>query len=544
MKKITLCAAALLAVAAMHAQTVSFTNEDHLIGSYPTSGTETAVDMNGDHLDDYVRVSSGGVGIDFQNPDGTFTSQFFSMSIASPPTWSIAAGDMDGDGFTDLVLGNGNRVSFLWADSTDGTNISGFTYDNSDSTYIFSQRSNVVDIDNDGDLDAFVCHDVDESHPYRNDGSRNLIMDQSLIVTLDRPGNYASLWVDYDNDGDIDMFLTKCRGGASSGDPDRDNAMYTNNGDGTFTENGLDIGMRDNAQSWSTVFQDFDNDGDFDAFIVNHTDQNRFMQNDGNGNFVDIIGSTGINANDLGAWENQAADFNNDGFVDIFSELARELYLNNGDGTFTGYDLPFDEGGIGDMNNDGFLDVVRNNDLWINAGNSNNWVKTKLVGVESNIQGIGARIEIYGDWGIQIREIRSGTGFSHMSSLTGHFGLGAAASIDKLIIKWPSGNVDEYLNPDINTTHVYTEGDSPLAVTDFEINGLQLYPNPAVNSLKFSLSNLTDTEVAVYDTNGRRVLLGTIDQNNSLDVSGLNKGIYLIQLEIEGQTVSQQFIKK
>ena len=544
MNKITLCIAAVLAVSALNAQTVSFSNEDDLIGSYPTSGTEVAVDVNGDNLDDYVRVASGGVGVDYQNPDGTFTSQFYSMSIAEPPTWSIAAGDMDGDGFTDFVLGNGNRVSFLWAESSDGINVTGFTEDHSDDTYIFSQRSNVVDIDNDGDLDAFVCHDVDESHPYRNDGPRNLVMDQNLIVTLDRPGNYASLWVDYDNDGDTDMFLTKCRGGASAGDPNRDNAMYTNNGDGTFTENALDIGMRDNAQSWSTVFQDFDNDGDFDAFIVNHTDQNRFMQNDGNGNFVDIIGSTGINPNDLGAWENQAADFNNDGFVDIFSELARELYLNNGDGTFTGYDLPFDEGGIGDMNNDGFLDVVRNNDLWINSGNSNNWVKMKLIGVESNIQGIGARIEIYGDWGIQIREIRSGTGFGHMSSLTGHFGLGTASSIDKIIIKWPSGAIDEYLDPDINTMHIYTEGDAPLAVTDFEINGLQIYPNPVTTSLQFSLADLSETKVVIYDMNGRQVMTSTIGTDNSLDVSGLNKGVYVIQLEVDGKSLSRQFIKQ
>lgn len=533
-----------MASVALTAQTVSFTNEDDLIASYPTSGSEIAADMNGDLLDDYVRVASGGVGIDYQNADGTFTSQFYSMSISNPPTWSVAAGDMDGDGFLDLVLGNGSRVSFLWANSTDGVNITSFTEDDSDNTYIFSQRSNVVDIDNDGDLDAFVCHDVDESHPYRNDGSRNMVMDQGLVITLDRPGNYQSLWVDYDNDGDVDMFLTKCRGGASAGDPNRDNAMYTNNGDGTFTENALDIGMRDNAQSWSTVFQDFDNDGDFDAFIVNHTDQNRFMQNDGNGNFVDIIGSTGINPNDLGAWENQAADFNNDGFVDILSELSRELYLNNGDGTFTGYDLPFDEGGIGDMNNDGFLDVVRNNDLWINSGNSNNYFKAKLVGVASNIQGIGARVEIYGDWGVQIREIRSGQGFSHMSSSIGHFGLGTASSIDELIIKWPSGAVDQYINPDINQMNIYTEGDSPLAVTDFEINGLQLYPNPTVERLNFSLAGLSETAVSVFDINGRQVLSERIDSNNGISVATLKSGVYFANFTVEGKELNYRFIKK
>lgn len=537
-----LCAVVMLSACGLLAQPVTFVNDDHLIGSYALN-SEVAVDMNGDHLDDYVRIASGGVGIDYQNGDGTFTSQFYSMSIAEPPSWSVAAGDMDGDGFTDLVLGNGNRVSFLWANSSDGINITSFTEDHSDDTYIFSQRSNIVDIDNDGDLDAFVCHDVDESHPYRNDGGRTMTLDQSFVVTLDRPGNYASVWVDYDNDGDTDMYLTKCRGGASAGDPNRDNAMYTNNGDGTFTENALDIGMRDNAQSWSTVFEDFDNDGDFDAFIVNHTDQNRFMLNDGNGNFTDIINTTGINPGDLGAWENQTGDFNNDGFVDIFSELSKELYLNQGDNTFIGYDLPMDEGGIADMNNDGFLDVVRNNDLWINQGNSNNYVMAKLIGVESNIQGIGARVKIYGDWGVQMREVRSGQGFSHMSSLNAHFGLGAADNIDKIVVEWPSGNVDEILNPDINMLHVITEGEFPLNVTDFEINGVQAFPNPAVERLNFTLTGLADTKVSIIDINGRVILSTTIDNANGINVSSLKSGVYFANFQVENTDVNYRFIK-
>ena len=160
------------------------------------------------------------------------------MTIQNVPDWSIAAGDLDGNGYNDLVLGNGSRVSFVMANE-DGTV---YTEDASHTEYIFSQRSTMADIDNDGDLDSFVCHDVDLSHPYRNDGDGNMTLDQNLIETIDLPGNYAAIWVDYDNDGDSDMYLTKCRGGSSPGDPERDNAMYTNNGDGTFTENAEVIG--------------------------------------------------------------------------------------------------------------------------------------------------------------------------------------------------------------------------------------------------------------------------------------------------------------
>lgn len=537
MKKTVLLGLALTSLSSLVAQ-VTFTNQGAMLGDFFDS-SEIAVDMNGDNLDDYVRISSNGVGIDYQQTDGTFSSVLRAMSIQNVPNWSVAVGDIDGNGYNDMVLGNHSRVSFLIANS-DGT---AYTED-PHPEYIFSQRSTFADIDNDGDLDSFVCHDVDLSHPYRNDGNGNMVLDQTLIQTIDAPGNYAAVWVDYDNDGDMDMYLTKCKGGASPGDPHRDNAMYTNNGDGTFTENALDINMRDNAQSWSTVFEDFDNDGDFDAFIVNHDFQNRFMLNDGTGVFTDIIATTGIDPNDLGAWENQAADFNNDGFIDIFSELTKELYINNGDLTFTGQDLPFDEGAIGDLNNDGFLDVVNDGDLWINDGNSNNWVKVVLNGVESNPNGIGARIEAHGDWGVQMREIRSGQGFSHMNSLTGHFGIGTATTIDKIVITWPSGTVDEIPNPDINKQHVVTEGEFVLAVTDFQKEGISLYPNPTTDKLNFSLNGLAGTPVSVIDVNGRVVMDSTISSENALSVGTLSAGTYFVQLEIEEQLVSYKFVKR
>lgn len=537
MKNILLFSIAVLSCFTLIAQ-VSFSDRTDLIANY-NDNSEVAVDMNGDYLDDYVRVSSGGIGIDYQQPNGTFNSVFYTMNIQNPPNWSVAAADIDGNGFNDLVLGNGSRVSFLFANAT-GDDYSEMTFPE----YIFSQRSNIVDIDNDGDLDAFVCHDVDESHPYRNDGNQNMVFDQSLIETLDLAGNYASLWVDFDNDGDTDMYLTKCRQGSTPGDPERTNAMYQNNGDGTYTEMAASINMADNAQSWTTVFEDFDNDGDFDAFCVNHDEQNRFYENDGTGVFTDIIGTTGINPTDLGAWENQAADFDNDGDVDIFSEMSDELYINNGDMTFTGMDLPFDEGAIGDFNNDGFLDVVNDGLLWMNDGNSNNWVKVHLEGVESNSSGVGARVIINGDWGIQMRESRSGEGFSHSNSLTVHFGIGTHTTIDSIIIEWPSGIVDEFIDPAINDTHVYVEGSSILGTDDFNKASIDLYPNPTSDFINFSLRGLTDTPVNVIDLNGRIVLQTKISSDDNINVSSLKSGVYFAQLEVEGQSLSYKFIKK
>jgi len=436
-----------------HAQ-LSFSQVDGMLtGSI--SGLDCGVDMNSDFLDDAVFVDDSGVTINYQQPDGSFTSQTFPMTIQYEADWSIAAGDIDNNGYNDLLLGNGTRVTFLIANE-DGT---AYTQDLHDE-YIFSQRTTFADIDNDGNLDAFVCHDVDQSHPYRSDGNGNMTLDQSLIETLDLAGNYAALWVDYDNDWDTDLYVTKCRQGSSPGDIERTNRMYRNNGDGTYTEVAADINMDDNAQSWATVFEDFDNDGDFDAFIVNHDEANRFMINNGEGVFEDIIDEVNIPKNDLGAWEASAADFDNDGYMDIFSELSKEIYMNNGNMTFSGTDISIDEGALGDYNNDGFIDILRGSTLWLNEGNDNNWLKINTIGTISNRNGIGARIEIYGDWGVQIREVRSGESFSPMHSLNTHFGIGQAEEIEMLVVKWPSGLMTMLENPTINSTITVSEIDA------------------------------------------------------------------------------------
>ncbi|MCF8247071.1 MAG: FG-GAP-like repeat-containing protein [Saprospiraceae bacterium] len=440
------------------------------------SYNDCVVDMNNDQLDDVVRVTDNGMYIDYQQPDGSFTQSFFPITFVNKPSWSICAGDLDNNGYNDLLFGDGNAVSFVKANAT-GTGYAEYAKPE----WIFSQRSTMSDIDNDGNLDAFVCHDVDQSHPYRNDGTGNMTLDQSLIVTADRPGNYAAIWTDYDNDGDSDLYITKCKGGSSPGDIDRTNLLYRNNGGGTYSEVGQQAGVDDNAQSWSTVFEDFDNDGDFDAFIVNHDFQNRFFLNNGDGTFTDIIASTGINPNDLGAWENASGDFNNDGYVDIFSQLQTRLYLNNGNLTFTGHSLPVSSGGIGDLNNDGFLDVVAGGTVYLNNGNSNNWLKINTIGISSNRNGIGARVELHGPFGTQIREIRSGQSFSPMSSLGAYFGIGQATQVDSVVVKWPSGLKTKLLNPAINMALNIAETGCLLPPSQLVVNGsTTICPNEVV----------------------------------------------------------------
>ena len=435
-------------------QNVTFVRQPQLLN--PVSGfaayADCTVDMNGDQLDDVVRTGNKGIYIDFQKPGGHFSQRFFPVGIVSPPSWSICAGDLDNNGFNDLLFGHLGTVSFVHA-TDDGHNY----YETLMPGFIVSQRSTLADINNDGWLDAFVCNDTARSIPYRNDGAGSMTPDIGLLPTADLPGSYAAIWTDYDNDHDPDLYLTKCLGGAPVGDSSRINLLYRNNGDGSFDEVGHLAGVDDNAQSWSTVFEDFDNDGDVDAFIVNHDMQNRLYNNNGDGTFTDVIAASGINATDLGAWENASGDFNNDGFMDIFSELSAELYLGNGDLTFAGQDAPVTPGAIADLNNDGFLDVCKSGQLWLNEGNENHWLKIIPRGIISNRSGIGSKIEVYGAWGKQIREIRSGQSYSPMSSLTAHFGLGSITYVDSIKIFWPSGMQTSLYNLVADSTYFVPE---------------------------------------------------------------------------------------
>ena len=196
MKKIMLSILALTTVGAVFAQDsagsvdpVSFS-----FSSVSTSGSNRAVvDMNGDFLDDIVSISSTNVNILEQQPDGTFVTRNISTTSANyTPSWSLAAADYNRDGYTDLLYGGGSGVTFMQAnaDGTAYTEISG-------PQYVFSQRSNFVDMNNDGHLDAFVCHDVAPSVSYINDGSNNLVFNNTNgLGSYSSGGNYASIWID------------------------------------------------------------------------------------------------------------------------------------------------------------------------------------------------------------------------------------------------------------------------------------------------------------------------------------------------------------
>jgi hypothetical protein len=159
-------------------------------------------------LDDVVSITSTNIQIFYQQPDGSLNEVNIVTTPADySPSWSLAAADYDRNGFTDLLYGGGSGVTFMRANSngTQYTEVSG-------PEYVFSQRSNFVDINNDGHMDAFVSHDVEPNVYYINDGNGNLTFVQGGIGDYPSGGHYGSVWIDFDNDRDVDMFQARCGG--------------------------------------------------------------------------------------------------------------------------------------------------------------------------------------------------------------------------------------------------------------------------------------------------------------------------------------------
>lgn len=496
------------------------------------------VDMNNDQRDDVVAISTSNININFQQTDGSMSAQNFPTTPADfTASWSLTAGDLDNNGFNDLMYGGNGGVTFMMANA-DGT---GYT-ENSFPQYVFCQRGNMVDINADGALDAFMCHDVDPNVYYMNDGVGNLTFNQGGLGDVADGGNYGSIWIDYDNDHDIDLFIAKCRGGQVPAAVDE---LHRNNGDGTFTNVAGAMGLVDYHQSWSGAWGDYDNDGDMDVMIgASSLSQggHKFMRNDGT-TFTNITTGSGWDVFTGTSIEHAAHDFNNDGWIDVMTAQNR-IMRNNGDMTFTPVQVGPQSGAVGDANGDGFLDVQNNNIRWLNNGNDNHWIRINPVGTVSNLNGIGARVEVVTALGTQIRDVKSGDGFRYMSSLMAHFGLGADDVIESITVYWPSGIVNTLENPAVDQVLTIVEDMSTSIAAPRKPIDLVLYPVPATDMLYLMApGSMNGRQVEVVDIAGRTVISATLVQG-SLDISALPTGVYSLRCAVGSEPVVRSFVKQ
>ena len=444
----------------------------------------------------------------------------------------VAAVDYDADGDIDLfVLGGLNDPHSLHQNQGDGTflEVAGDV-----GLDLFHRGSGPVfaDIDGDGDLDLFIGAVAGDSHfVMRNDGGAFTDVTEESGIELTVPNTMSATFDDYDQDGDLDLFLShhsslgqqdtetlwrnfgdgtfesySIQSGIAGsllgvdatgdndvlqdftftpnlsdidGDGDRDLLMsadfgtskvFMNNGDGTFTH-ATDRDVITDEAGMGGAVGDYDNDGDMDWFVSSIYNEeadltgNRLYRNDGNGVFEDVTVAAGVEDGFWG-WGSCFADFDNDGYLDLFhvngwtgflefEDDPLRYFHSNGDGTFTerSADIGLTDTGQGrgiacfDADRDGDLEiaVINNSDRYLvyyrnDLDSTNHYLGVKLVSLSTNTAGIGAWIKLSTGLGSQVREVRAGSNYVSQNPSEVHFGL-ASATIADIEIRWPDGSV-------------------------------------------------------------------------------------------------------
>jgi len=159
------------------------------------------------------------------------------------------------------------------------------------------------------------------------------------------------------------------------------------------------------------------------------------------------------------------------------------LYHNNGNGTFTDISATAGPGitavssarglAVGDLWNDGRMSAVISNMnappmLLVNdVRNGNHWIAFRTIGTKSNRDGIGAKITVKAGTRALVDEVRSGSSYISNSDMRVHFGLGSAARIDWVQVRWPSGLVERFENLPVDSIHTLKEGSgTPVGITE------------------------------------------------------------------------------
>lgn len=435
------------------------------------------VDYDNDGLEDLFVAGDNGSSLYRNNGGGSFTVVTTPMSTDTVFYLGTSWADYDNDGDLDCFLA-GERSNLYRNDGGVFVKVLGGDLN---STLSSGWSPSWADYDDDGNVDlaitlpaGFMQNGVTRPNRfYRNDGPPTFALtrlDTGVIATTNKPYTSGN-WSDFDQDGDMDYFIGSGPAGAGTGLDDLYRNILKETGHQGFDRISTAPIATEPAdgQVWNWI--DYDNDGDFDAYRTNWGGgnpairPNSLFRNDG-GSYVKII--TGAIVTDAfvslsSVWE----DFDNDGDLDCFvtndspsgSPMKDNLYLNNGDGSFTsvttgdivGANVKHYGATAGDYDQDGDLDLfiagqgVNRRLLRNDLPNGSHWLRVKLNGVASNRTAIGARLRvkaiINGTPTWQLRELSSQNSFLCHSSYVVHFGLRDALTADSLQVIWPSGIV-------------------------------------------------------------------------------------------------------
>ena len=521
--------------------TVTLADESALVSGGTELNYTFPVPINVTSIDGVVREWT--INVSQNHPTPIHFEKVMTGPVATDLHVSAGASwvDTDGDSFPELYINGYSPSNRLYRNNKDGT----FT-DISSNIDQSNQEGTWVDFDNDGDYDLNITSDLDgDVKSFRiNSGSGTF---NKTILTVPSPPvagvlQFNSIFGDYDNDGDLDVvYLAESDA----------NPFFENNGDGTFTQNSTAVIATDVTTSIDASWVDIDNDGDQDFFVTNNAaNTNSLYINQGNKTFTKV--TTGNIVTDVGNSESQSwADIDHNGFLDVFvggNDSPSFIYMNNGDGTFTkrtnlgggivsgvtlgssfaDYDNDGDDdlfiffssttqphrifqndgdgtfteitgtllnevgiswsGAWGDYDRNGFQDLVVvnlgfENSLFKNTGNGNNWLNIKLEGSESNRKGVGARVLVTAKLDgtnavVQTKQLQVTSGLRAQNEMVLHFGLGAAANADFVEVFWPSGKYKKFDAVTSNQFITISEVSSDVAFTDFTIPG---FPAPTLD---------------------------------------------------------------
>ena len=332
----------------------------------------------------------------------------------------------------------------------------------------------------------------------RGDGTFEDVTKRAHIDQTTGHYSFSVTTLDFDDDGWPDIFV------ACDSTP---SILYHNNRDGTFTDVAVTAGAafnedgRAQAGMGSTV-ADYNGDGKLDIFKTNFSDDTATLyRNNGDGTFDDVTyrAGLGLNTQYLG-WGTMFLDFDNDTWPDlllvnghVYPEVdsqhlgsnfqePRILYHNNGDGKFIDISATAGDGitkpsssrglAVGDLWNDGRISAVVSNmnappSLLVNQVRTpNHWVAFRLIGTKSNRDAIGARIRVKAGSRTLIDEVRSGSSFDSNNDMRVHFGLGAAAKIDWVEVRWPTGLLEKFENVEVEGVRTIKEGSGSTASSE------------------------------------------------------------------------------
>ncbi|MEL6273760.1 MAG: CRTAC1 family protein, partial [Bacteroidota bacterium] len=424
-------------------------------------------DFNGDGWDDLTFTSQLNDELYFfQNNNGTYQAIAPLVSNTAATKEAIWV-DYDNDGDKDLFVTANGDANRLYR-NTGGLNLVDVTLaalGELDSEPTFGAVWG--DINRDGWLDLYVCHlnygSGRTNDLFMNDGDGTFTKVSAHTVANDGPRpSFDAVFTDYDQDLWPDLYVINDR-------YDFANGMY-HNSNGTFSDATASTGTGISINAMNAGGSDYDNDGDLDLYVTNTPEGNVLYQNNGNGTFTDVAAGAGVGFYRVG-WASTFFDYDNDMDKDLYVSCISSnqltspnaFYINLGStfseplantGGLGGTDIGASFGhAVGDINNDGKLDIAVSQMftdpflLWRNnEANSNNWIKVHLTGTTSNADGIGSWIEVWTNGDRQVRFTHCSMGYLGQHSSDYHFGIGTNTMVDSIIVTWPSGLVDKVFN--------------------------------------------------------------------------------------------------